>query len=70
MGVEVKLKADLVETSATRELFVLPVVDMVPCPYEAAPDGQRFLVRASVQRSEPLTLIVNWPALLKGSAGR
>jgi hypothetical protein len=35
-----------------------------------APDGQRFLVRAAVQQSQPLTLIVNWPALLKRSAVR
>jgi WD40 repeat protein len=35
-----------------------------------SPDGQRFLVRAAVQQSQPLTLIVNWPALLKGSPGR
>ena len=31
---------------------------------------EAFLVRAAVQQSQPLTLIVNWPALLKGSAGR
>ena len=70
MSVDVKLGRDSVETSAPRELFALPMVDLNFLPYEASSDGQRFLVRAVVQQAEPLTLIVNWPALLKGSAGR
>ena len=39
-------------------------------PYDTAPDGQRFLVRAVPQQqaSQPLTVIVNWPALLKQGA--
>jgi hypothetical protein len=39
-------------------------------PYAATRDGQRFLVLASPeQTSQPLTVIVNWPALLeKGAA--
>jgi hypothetical protein len=38
-------------------------------PYEVSPDGQHFLVRASLQQaSKPLTMIVNWPALLKKTA--
>ena len=68
MAVDVKLGADSVETSAPRELFALPIVENGLSPYEAAPDGQRFLVRAAMQQSQPLTLIVNWPALLKGPA--
>lgn len=39
-------------------------------PYDATPDGQRFLVRATPgQAGQPLTVIVNWPALLKKGAG-
>jgi hypothetical protein len=35
-------------------------------PYEVALDGQRFLVRTSPREAaKPLTVIVNWPALLK-----
>jgi hypothetical protein len=36
-------------------------------PYDVAHDGQRFLVRAVPPRqaSQQLTLLVNWPALLK-----
>jgi hypothetical protein len=38
--------------------------------YDSAPDGQRFLVRAAPQQqvAQPLTVIVNWPALLKPGA--
>jgi Tol biopolymer transport system component len=70
MVVSLKLGADSVEPSAPRELFSLPAIESGICAYEAAPDGQRFLVRATVgQAGQPLTLIVNWPALLKKPAG-
>jgi Tol biopolymer transport system component len=70
MAVSLKLAADSVEPSAPRELFPLPAVDTGWSPYETAPDGQRFLVRAVPQQqaSQPLTVIVNWPALLKKGA--
>jgi Tol biopolymer transport system component len=71
MAVSLKLGADSVEPSAPRELFPLPAVDTGFSPYDVAPDGERFLVRATPQQqaAEPLTVIVNWPALLKiGSA--
>ena len=37
------------------------------CSYDVARDGNRFLVFASIRRSprEPLTVMVNWPAVLK-----
>jgi tRNA A-37 threonylcarbamoyl transferase component Bud32 len=66
MAVSLKLGADSVQPSAPRELFDLPTADTGFSPYEVAPDGQRFLVRATPQQaSRPLTVIVNWPALLK-----
>ena len=71
MAVSLKVGSDSVEASAPRELFSLPAVDTGFSPYDVAPDGQRFLVRATPQQqaAEPLTVIVNWPALLKkGSA--
>ena len=71
MSVSLKLAADSAEPSAPRELFTLPAVDTGMSPYDTAPDGQRFLVLATPQQqaAEPLTVIVNWPALLKkGSA--
>ena len=35
--------------------------------YDVAPDGQRFLVNTLTEEvaSAPITLVVNWPALLK-----
>jgi hypothetical protein len=70
MAVSLKLEPGSVQPkpSAPHELIALPVVGVFE-PYEVAPDGQRFLVRAtSAQASRPLTVIVNWPALLKKAA--
>ena len=66
MTVSLKLGTDSVEPSAPRELFQLPAVDIGWSPYDTTADGQRFLVRAAPQQAaQPLTVIVNWPALLK-----
>jgi hypothetical protein len=65
MASELKITGDSVRPSATRALFTLPIIDNGWSPYDTI-DGQRFLVRAvSLQASPPLTVIVNWPALLK-----
>ena len=50
MAVSLKLAADSVEPSTPRELFPLPAVDIGFSPYDAAADGQRFLVRATPPR--------------------
>jgi|SRR5215469_2648245 len=70
MAVSLKLGTDYAELSVPRELFPLPGVDTGYSPYEVAPDGQGFLVRATPQQqaAELLTVIVNWPALLKKGA--
>ena len=70
MAVSLKLGTDSVEPSTPRELFALPAVDTGWPPYDTAPDGQRFLVRATAGQAaaQPLTVIVNWPALLKKGA--
>jgi Tol biopolymer transport system component/predicted Ser/Thr protein kinase len=67
MVVDLKVTADSVKPSAPRELFPLPAVDMGYSAYDVTPDGQRFLVLATPEHgaSQPLTVIVNWPALLK-----
>jgi Tol biopolymer transport system component len=71
MAVGLKIGADSLEPSAPRELFPLPSVDMGINPYETAPDGQRFLVFGTPQQApQPLTVIVNWPALLKNGSAR
>jgi Tol biopolymer transport system component/predicted Ser/Thr protein kinase len=69
MAVSLKLETQSAEPSAPHELFTLPAVDTGYSPYQAASDGQRFLVRATPQQAaEPLTVIVNWPVLLKKGA--
>jgi hypothetical protein len=69
MAVAMKLGADEIEASAPRELFRLPVSYIFATPYEASRDGQRFLVLTNPEgASESMTLIVNWPALLKKGA--
>jgi Tol biopolymer transport system component len=71
MAVSLKLGPNSVEASAPRPLFTIlwDIVGLVSSPYEVAPDGQRFLVRATAEAcSPPLQVIVNWPTLLKKGA--
>jgi Tol biopolymer transport system component/tRNA A-37 threonylcarbamoyl transferase component Bud32 len=70
MAVDLKITADAVHPFTPRALFTLPIIDNGYAPYDTI-DGQRFLVRAVPQQaSPPLTVIINWPALLKkGTAG-
>ena len=70
MAVDLTLTTDGMRPSARRALFTLPIIDNGWSPYDTM-DGQRFLVRAMPQQaSPPLTVIVNWPALLKkGTTG-
>ena len=67
MVVDVKLTADSARPSAPRELFRLPAVDIGYSPYDTPRDGQTFLVRATPEHgaSKPLTVVLNWPALMK-----
>jgi dipeptidyl aminopeptidase/acylaminoacyl peptidase len=67
MVVDVKVTANGVVPSVPRELFRLPVGPLGYSPYDVTPDGQRFLVLATPEHaaSPPLTVIVNWPALMK-----
>jgi hypothetical protein len=53
------------EASLPRQLFALPAFVPGPNPYEATPDGQRFLIPEPAASPEPLNVIINWPALLK-----
>jgi Tol biopolymer transport system component len=70
MQVSLKRGANSIEPSSPRELFALPMANDGLSPYEVAPDGQRFLVRSTPEKQagQPLTLIVNWPALMKKGA--
>ena len=67
MAVSLKPAGDSLEPSAPRELFVLPplFLGVNVSPYQATGDGQRFLVLTGDEHAtQPLTVIVNWPALL------
>jgi predicted Ser/Thr protein kinase len=66
MAVTLNFRGDSVEPSTPREMFALPPADTILSPYEVSQDNQRFLVHAGLsQGAPPLTVIVNWPALLK-----
>jgi len=65
MVVDVRLGSDTVAASAPRELFAIPPGGF----FEAAPDGQRFLVSVPDPTPHPLTVVVNWPSLLRARAG-
>ena len=57
------------DPSAPRELFALPNGDNQFSPYDVTSDGQRFLVRTPAeQANRSLTVIINWPDLLKRGA--
>jgi Tol biopolymer transport system component len=70
MAVSLKLGADSVEPSAPRELFALPprYSLVFPTSFQVTPDGQRFLVLVPDPTPRPLTVLVNWPALMKPTA--
>jgi Tol biopolymer transport system component len=66
MVVSLRLDPDSVEASAPRELFRIPPESF----FEVAPDGESFLVNMPDPAPRPLTVIVNWPTLLKQTAPR
>jgi hypothetical protein len=69
MAVSLKEKGDSIEPSSPRELFTLPAPGTIMGPYEVAGDGKRFLVlEGSEAAPQPLTVIVNWPALVRKGA--
>jgi Tol biopolymer transport system component len=65
MAVSINYGGESVNPSASRELFALSPLNTGLSPYDTAPDGQHFLVRAAPDRatSQPLTMIVNWSKL-------
>jgi Tol biopolymer transport system component/predicted Ser/Thr protein kinase len=69
MAVSLKITGDSLEPSAPRELFTLSLRSPAGPTYQPSRDGQRFLVLTSPQVSpQPITVIINWPALLKRGA--
>ena len=55
----------MTQPSLPRELFALPRDTVGLSPYAVAADGQRFLVQVTLDKIEPLTVIVNWRAQVK-----
>jgi Tol biopolymer transport system component len=54
------------EVGAARPLFEVRPRSGFGYFYDVSPDGQRFLVNTMIENtSAPITLVVNWPALLK-----
>jgi hypothetical protein len=69
MSVSLKPRGGSLVPSVPHALFPLLVMDTDVSPYEVARDGQRFLVLDTAQQgTQPLTVIVNWPALLNKAA--
>jgi len=66
MSVDVQTKAESIELTPPRSLFSLPAVFNGSYSYDTGADGERFLIIAVSSRRgrEPLSVIVNWPALL------
>ena len=65
MAVDLKIGKDSVEPAAPRELFPLPTPTINFIPYDVSSDGQRFLVQAPPLQAAPLSVIVDWPALVR-----
>jgi Tol biopolymer transport system component len=67
-AVEVQAAAGRIDASTPRRLFrtSLPVISTVIEQYRPAADGQRFLfcLPVTAVRSEPLRVLLNWPARL------
>ena len=62
-------KSGSIEPAAPRELFSISEPGTYMSPYEVSRDGQRFLVLTSkADVSQSLTVMVNWPALMKKEA--
>ncbi len=65
MSVQVALGREI-ETRAPSPLMDLKAAESDGWNYAVSADGQRILVMRSTEAaSTPLTVVVNWPALLK-----
>src|SRR5262249_12255202 len=67
MAVEVNLKGTELEIGTARALFEVNVSQGAGYPYDATPDGQRFLIAMMPEQrgAAPITLVQNWTAEIK-----
>lgn len=73
MAATVRSDAVRLEVEVVRHLFEMrPSAGGARSFYDVSPDGQRFLHSVSAEQATatPLTLVTNWPALLKTKARR
>ena len=65
MSVDVEV-GETLETSVPKTLFQTPVhVDPRADQYCVTKDGQRFIVMEYLPDVSPISVVVNWPALLR-----
>ncbi len=65
-AVAVNAQGESIHVSSVDRLFSATMVAGRGYPYDASPDGERFLVVASSgATTTPLTLVVDWPSELK-----
>ena len=69
MAVTVNGAGSAIEVGAVRSLFDTRAPSAINsrAAYDVSPDGQRFLVNTLAEQAAPapITLVVNWRALLK-----
>jgi Tol biopolymer transport system component len=64
MAAEVDAKGGSFQVGAVTPLFAAFTQDAAT-PFDVSADGKRFLIVSVPEQSSPLTLLVNWPELLK-----
>jgi hypothetical protein len=72
MVVSVELSPTSVKLEKPKPLFPAQLdFDSMPRQYDVSADGKRFLLAQPLEESAsvPITVIVNWPALLKKQKG-
>jgi Tol biopolymer transport system component len=72
MAVSVDLGSSSLKLEKPKPLFQTRLeFDLIPRQYDVSADGKRFLLAQPLEESAsvPITVIVNWPALLKREAG-
>ena len=64
-AVAVEGRGNALEVGATRALFQVHPPSQPGYPYSVTSDGQRFLVNTEQAVPPPISVVMNWTALLK-----
>ncbi len=65
MAVQVSADGSELQIGTIRPLFETRASFRLRSSYDISPDGQRFLINSNVGEAAPITLVVNWAAMLK-----